>query len=635
MFAVLQASPAVTLDALVDVAQAFTPRFQVMGPFVLLDVGGLSALFGSPSELGAALQAQRPDCRSIAMASTASRALLLACGRAGLTVLAPADEPAAVAALPLEVLVEVARARADRVGSVESGVGSVESGVGSVESGVALRHAQGDPEPSRRGGSLESARSGSTGGETAAALSPSIGWRHPRDTHQAQHTRRPRASVSSSSSAGASRAMARPLVAIAQCAAALERWGIRTVGALAALPRAAVHARLGEMGVSWQHLASGEDDEPLVPWVAEPVFEETLELEWPVEGFEPLSFVLARVFEPLAATLERADRGAVSIRTALHLTTRTVHLRQLPLPAPMRDPKTLRTLVLLDLESHPPGAPIDRVQVRVEPTPGRVLQWTLFERAQPAPEQVATLVARLTALVGESHVGSPLLADTWKPGAFRMEAFRAGERVERVQGAECGVRSAGAERQVPRASAECDAPGDAVRVAGADAGAGLRTLHSHSAPGTLHSAPFLPLSLRRFRLPVPVRVRVEDGRPVRLTTDRHGLTGGPIVQAAGPWRTSGAWWAAEPCRESGERSRRESGVEGLRAAAAESDRLPTPDPSTLLRVALSLSRGDSPLPTRSAAWDRDEWDIAMDDGTVYRLCVEREVGQWFLEGVFD
>jgi len=59
------------------------------------------------------------------------------------------------------------------------------------------------------------------------------------------------------------------------------------------------------------------------------------------------------------------------------------------------------------------------------------------------------------------------------------------------------------------------------------------------------------------------------------------------------------------------------------------------DPSTKLRVALSLSKGDSPLPTRSAAWDRDEWDIAMDDGTVYRLCVEREVGQWFLEGVFD
>ena len=43
----------------------------------------------------------------------------------------------------------------------------------------------------------------------------------------------------------------------------------------------------------------------------------------------------------------------------------------------------------------------------------------------------------------------------------------------------------------------------------------------------------------------------------------------------------------------------------------------------------------SRLPTRSSPWDRDEWDIAMADGTVYRLFVEREVGQWFLEGVFD
>jgi hypothetical protein len=36
-----------------------------------------------------------------------------------------------------------------------------------------------------------------------------------------------------------------------------------------------------------------------------------------------------------------------------------------------------------------------------------------------------------------------------------------------------------------------------------------------------------------------------------------------------------------------------------------------------------------------AGWDRDEWDVAMNDGTVYRLVVERGVGQWFLEGVMD
>ena len=35
------------------------------------------------------------------------------------------------------------------------------------------------------------------------------------------------------------------------------------------------------------------------------------------------------------------------------------------------------------------------------------------------------------------------------------------------------------------------------------------------------------------------------------------------------------------------------------------------------------------------SWDRDEWDIAIADGTLYRLYVERDVGQWFIEGVVD
>jgi protein ImuB len=214
--------------------------------------------------------------------------------------------------------------------------------------------------------------------------------------------------------------------------------------------------------------------------------------------------------------------------------------------------------VLLDLESHPADAPIDRVQVRLEPTPGRVLQWTLFERAQPAPEQVATLVARLTALVGESHVGSPVVVDAWKPGAFAMGEFQAGR-----------------DERVPTALHPLEG-GDRAAVA-----AGLPDRAAHA-----------PLAFRRFRLPIPVRVRVDEGRPARLTTDRHGMTGGVIVQAAGPWRTSGEWWSTDPGREPG-------------------------------------------VADRSSAWDRDEWDIAMADGTVYRLYVERPVGQWFLEGVID
>jgi protein ImuB len=302
---------------------------------------------------------------------------------------------------------------------------------------------------------------------------------------------------------------------------------------LTALSGPEIHERLGDRGAYWQSLARGLDARPMVPWVDEVPFEAALELEWPIEGLEPLSFVLARLLEPLADRLERADRGAAVIYTSLRLTSRTVFTRTLPLPAPMRDPKTLRTLILLDLESHPPDAPIDIVRVLVEPTPARVLQWTLLERAQPAPEQVSTLIARLTALMGEGHVGSPVLVDSWRPGAFTMSDFRSriADQLPKADVSICNLKSA----------------------------------------------------LRRFRFPIPTRVVVQEGRPVRVQTDRQGFTSGAIVQSAGPWRTSGEWWSDK----------------------------------------------------KDDAWDRDEWDVAMTDGTVYRLVVEREVGQWFLEGVVD
>jgi protein ImuB len=233
----------------------------------------------------------------------------------------------------------------------------------------------------------------------------------------------------------------------------------------------------------------------------------------------------------------------------------------------MRDPKTLRTLILLDLESHPPDAPIDIVRVLVEPTPARVLQWTLIDRAQPAPEQVSTLIARLTALMGQGHVGSPVLVDTWRPGAFEMTDFRS---------------------TIDDQSTIVD-------------GRSNHSIADRPSPDS-QSIGHLKSALRRFRFPIPTRVVVSEGRPVRVQTDRQGFSSGAIVEAAGPWRTSGNWWSTTAREESGELRRDHHAV-------AVCD--------------------------REGGWDRDEWDVAMTDGTIYRLVVEREVGQWFLEGVID
>ena len=61
-----------------------------------------------------------------------------------------------------------------------------------------------------------------------------------------------------------------------------------------------------------------------MPTLPEERFESSLELEWPIEDLEPLSFVLTRLLEPLSARLERRDRGAA----VLHLELRLVDARE-------------------------------------------------------------------------------------------------------------------------------------------------------------------------------------------------------------------------------------------------------------------------------------------------------------------
>jgi protein ImuB len=205
--------------------------------------------------------------------------------------------------------------------------------------------------------------------------------------------------------------------------AAFTRWGLKTLGEIAALPSADLSARLGRQGLVWQAIARGEDVRPLVPDAAEERFESSMELEWPIEDLEPMSFVLTRLLEPLSVRLERRDRGVAVLHVQLGLVGGDIYTRSLQLPSPMRDVRTLRTLALLDLESHPPPAAVDRVALVIDPTPGRVAQHTLFARPHLTPEQMATLLARLGAVMGQDRIGAPAIVDSYRPGAFAVKPF--------------------------------------------------------------------------------------------------------------------------------------------------------------------------------------------------------------------
>ena len=91
-----------------------------------------------------------------------------------------------------------------------------------------------------------------------------------------------------------------------------------------------------------------------------------------------------------------------------------MHEHRLELPTPIRDARTLRTLALLDLESHPPAASIDRVAIAVDVAEGRVLQFGLFARTLPSDTGVGLAESAIydeRGRVGRS-VQSLLIDDT-------------------------------------------------------------------------------------------------------------------------------------------------------------------------------------------------------------------------------
>ena len=153
MFAALYA-PSLPAAALVDVARAFTPRFEQLGSVVLLDASGLSRLFGSAQELGEHLRdalskhvAWRFADRRVAIASTQTAATLLALGSPGLTVVMPGKEAIALAPLSVSVLDQFEK----------------------LSESVAIS-ARSTPRPQ---------------GATKRTSMPRRGWHHPRSTHQA------------------------------------------------------------------------------------------------------------------------------------------------------------------------------------------------------------------------------------------------------------------------------------------------------------------------------------------------------------------------------------------------------------------------------------------------------------------
>ena len=149
----------------------------------------------------------------------------------------------------------------------------------------------------------------------------------------------------------------------------IERWGIRTLGAFARLPAVQISERLGQEGVQLYKLAQGASMRPIVPHADALRFVEIIELDYEIETIEPLTFILSRMLDQLCSRMRSRNRATHEVRLRLG-----THMRVLKLPLPVRNPRLLTKLLILDLEAHPPGAAVKRVEVEAIPTKPRVVQ---------------------------------------------------------------------------------------------------------------------------------------------------------------------------------------------------------------------------------------------------------------------
>jgi protein ImuB len=280
----------------------------------------------------------------------------------------------------------------------------------------------------------------------------------------------------------------------------LRRWGIQSIGQFADLPKNEIASRFGDVGQVLHRQARGLDSHPLVPHKPPATFDEGMDLEWPLTSLEPFLFVARAALERLCERMTRRGLACLRLETSLHLDPDGMHERGVELPTPTRDVKTLLALIKLDLEAHPPGAPVIGFTLRGYPDRPREAQLTLFGPAALSPDRLATTLARLFTLLGPAGVGSPLPGDSHRPDGFRLQQFAPPPPPE--------VRE-----PEPR-------------------GYGL-------------------LAVRALRPPIPLEVIV-DSRPRRVntpateTTERRPRIEGVVRVASGPWSLEESWWTEEP-----------------------------------------------------------------------------------------
>lgn len=325
----------------------------------------------------------------------------------------------------------------------------------------------------------------------------------------------------------------------------LHLLGVRTLGAFANLPPDGVAARFGSEVSRWQQLARGRDPRPLALDKGRDLPHAARDLDEPVLGLEPVTFLLKGLAEELAEELARRGTGAAVLEMSLVFDRPADTTGDGRTPPPdVRRVRPSRALVasrsILDL---------CRLELEARPVAGAIRSLALVAREEENvsfstrdlfggsadPAALAQAIDRLRTLLGPDRVSTPAPRLAWRRearkswAAFGLGARSARERAKLTDDLDPGglidhcdglwTDSCPAEKLLPRpvpTSVRLPGPRQEGNDDRGDEEAG-KTRRGEERPG---------------RLVVPPAAGVLGERPREVE----------IVEALGPWRVSGEWW---------------------------------------------------------------------------------------------
>jgi protein ImuB len=263
-------------------------------------------------------------------------------------------------------------------------------------------------------------------------------------------------------------------------------WGISTLGELAEMPEEELITRLGQPAKLWLQLARGMAEHTFQPIETRFELKEHIEFETHVEQLDSLLFIGANMINNLVSRAAARAMSLSTITIQMSLEKQPTYQRVIRPAIPSSDRKFLLKLLQLEIAAHSPQAAITSLTLTAEVGQQSKVQLGLFAPQTPEPSRLDVTLARLKALVGDDHVGSPVLKDTHRSGSFDMVNFS------------------------------------------------ITSQPSH------HLDTAVRISLRRMRPPRSLRVQIHFQKPVSF---RDGADCYDVQVAYGPWHTGGCWWS--------------------------------------------------------------------------------------------